>query len=267
MKWIGQHICDFISRFRSDVYLEDLTESTQDHVVGVDSDGKLYKQDVSVGDITGVTAGNALTGGGTSGAVTINHEDTSSQGSVNNSAHTFIQDLTLDNYGHVTAIGSNAMPHETIAGGIAALYTRRVPLTQGNFNALHTTPIELIPTPGSDKIIIPVRAVFTVDRAKTQSNPACDLNIHYDIGGGGIGTYGTNTLLHIRRFMWNSSTDIVYYIPGPNGVKVGTTTASAVDKAVQVSVDSEIYGPSGSGDDNVINASNIWISYYIINMA
>ncbi len=41
MRWIGQHIWDFISRFRSDVYLEDLTESTQDHVVGIAADGKL----------------------------------------------------------------------------------------------------------------------------------------------------------------------------------------------------------------------------------
>ena len=106
MKWIGQHIWDFISRFRSDVYLEDLTESAQDHVVGVDADGKLYKQDVSVGDITGVTAGDALTGGGTSGAVTINHQDTSSQASVDNSGRTYIQDVTLDTYGHVTGLTS-----------------------------------------------------------------------------------------------------------------------------------------------------------------
>ena len=58
------------------------------------------------GDITGVTAGNALTGGGTSGAITINHEDTSSQSSVNNSGRTYIQDITLDTYGHVTGITS-----------------------------------------------------------------------------------------------------------------------------------------------------------------
>ena len=45
MNWIGQHIFDFITRFRSDVYLEGLNETTQDHVVGIDSDGKLYKQD------------------------------------------------------------------------------------------------------------------------------------------------------------------------------------------------------------------------------
>ena len=55
MKWIGQHIWDQISRFRDDVYLENVSESAQDHVVGIDANGKLYKQDVSAGDITGVT--------------------------------------------------------------------------------------------------------------------------------------------------------------------------------------------------------------------
>lgn len=106
MKWIGQHIWSFISRFRSDVYLENVAESAQDHVVGIDANGKLYKQDASVGDITGVTAGDALTGGGDSGAITINHEDTSSQASVDNSGRTYIQDITLDTYGHVTGLTS-----------------------------------------------------------------------------------------------------------------------------------------------------------------
>ena len=46
MKFIGQHIYDLISRFRNDVYLESVSESAQDHVVGIDSNGKLYKQDV-----------------------------------------------------------------------------------------------------------------------------------------------------------------------------------------------------------------------------
>ena len=46
MKFIGQHIYDLISRFRNDVYLESVSESTQDHMVGIDANGKLYKQDV-----------------------------------------------------------------------------------------------------------------------------------------------------------------------------------------------------------------------------
>jgi hypothetical protein len=49
-----------------------------------------------------ITGGNAITI--TSGVV--NHDDTSSQSSVNNSGSNFIQDITLDTYGHVTAITS-----------------------------------------------------------------------------------------------------------------------------------------------------------------
>ena len=67
----------------------------------------------NVGDITGVTAGSGITGGGTSGAVTVSHADTSSQASVNNSGVTFIQDVTLDTYGHVTSLGSATV---TLAG-------------------------------------------------------------------------------------------------------------------------------------------------------
>jgi len=52
MKWIGAHIWDWVSRFRNDVYLESVAESTQSHIVGIDSDGKLYKQDPPVVPIT-----------------------------------------------------------------------------------------------------------------------------------------------------------------------------------------------------------------------
>ena len=43
MKWIGQHIWDFISRFRSDVYLEDLSTTTDTSVLVVDSNIKVCK--------------------------------------------------------------------------------------------------------------------------------------------------------------------------------------------------------------------------------
>ncbi len=54
-----------------------------------------------------VSAGAGLTGGGDlTTNRTISHADTSSQASVDNSGQNFIQDITLDAYGHITAISS-----------------------------------------------------------------------------------------------------------------------------------------------------------------
>ena len=59
-----------------------------------------------------ITAGGGLVTGGTftlnGGAteITIDHQDTSSQASVNNSGRAYIQDITLDTYGHITGITS-----------------------------------------------------------------------------------------------------------------------------------------------------------------
>ena len=56
---------------------------------------------------TTISAGSGLIGGGDLSANrTISHDDTSSQGSVNNSGGTVIQDVTLDGFGHVTGLES-----------------------------------------------------------------------------------------------------------------------------------------------------------------
>ena len=58
----------------------------------------------------GISNGGGLSVSGSpitsSGTITISHADTSSQASVNNSGRTYIQDITLDTYGHVTGIAS-----------------------------------------------------------------------------------------------------------------------------------------------------------------
>lgn len=107
--------------------------------IAVDNSGNTFIQDISLtfdtfGHVTGATttsatvsigdavltlaAGGGMTLGNTSGAntfsansttantITISHTDTSSQASVDNSGYTYIQDITLDTYGHITAINS-----------------------------------------------------------------------------------------------------------------------------------------------------------------
>lgn len=76
---------------------------------GDGSNGQFLKTDgsgnLSFGSpATQLTAGNAIEINGGQ----IDHEDTSSQASVNNSGNNFIQDITLDTYGHITGITSAA---------------------------------------------------------------------------------------------------------------------------------------------------------------
>tara|TARA_R110000772_G_scaffold82445_2_gene174870 strand:+ start:1899 stop:4802 length:2904 start_codon:yes stop_codon:yes gene_type:complete len=92
-------------------FIQDLTFDTYGHVTAVATGT------VAVGDGTLTVSGTgALGGSGTFTAnqsgnttISISHDDTSSQGSVNNSGAAVIQDVTLDGYGHVTALGSHTL--------------------------------------------------------------------------------------------------------------------------------------------------------------
>lgn len=91
------------------VQAEIVTESAIDSALGF----------VPVGSsgVTSVATGGGLTGGTITSTGTISHADTSAQASVNNSGNTFIQDITLDTYGHITGITS-----ATATGGSGATW-------------------------------------------------------------------------------------------------------------------------------------------------
>ena len=82
MKWIGQHIWDYISRFRNDVYLESISTGTiaSGGNLGLDSNNKIVKATEASGDITGVTI-TTDSGGGSAASETSGSADFSILGS------------------------------------------------------------------------------------------------------------------------------------------------------------------------------------------
>ena len=71
MKWIGQYIYDQISRFRSDVYLEDISTGTiaSGAHLGLDSNNKIVKAVDGGGDLTSIIAGTGLSGTNLTGPI------------------------------------------------------------------------------------------------------------------------------------------------------------------------------------------------------
>jgi len=138
MKWIGQHIWGFISRFRNDVYLEDISEVTQDHVVSIDADGKLYKQDVAAGDITAVTI-TTDSGGGSAASDTSGSADFSLLGAegvgITNSGTTITAVAVAGEIDHNSLANYDARNHyawSTDVSGTATIHANNIPTLNQN---------------------------------------------------------------------------------------------------------------------------------------
>ena len=71
MKWSGQHIYDLVSRFRNDVYLEDISTGTiaSGSHLGLDSNNKIVKAVDGGGDLTSIVAGTGLSGTSLTGPI------------------------------------------------------------------------------------------------------------------------------------------------------------------------------------------------------
>jgi hypothetical protein len=74
--------------------------------------GNIGNATITIAAGGGLTTGGAFTTNQSSNeTITIDHADTSTQASVDNSGYTYIQDVTLDGYGHVTGLASATWTH------------------------------------------------------------------------------------------------------------------------------------------------------------
>jgi hypothetical protein len=129
MKWIGQHIYDLVARFRNDVYLEDLSTTTETNVLVVDSDGKVSKTTVITGDVTGVTAGSNITVTNPTGPVPTVALNTSLTGLTSITSTSFVGDVT----GVVQVAAQTVIDHDQLAN-----FTADEHFTQANITTVGT---------------------------------------------------------------------------------------------------------------------------------
>lgn len=133
MKWIGQQIYDFVSRFRNDVYLEDISTGTiaSGGNLGLDSNNKIVKADTESGELTITNAGDnrvtTSTGGtGLNAEANFLFDGNDITLGADNDTETKIQKLAhSDNHaGQISILGANATAGQTDKrGGRLALYT------------------------------------------------------------------------------------------------------------------------------------------------
>jgi hypothetical protein len=118
---------------------------------------------------------------------------------------------------------------------IATKIARRT-LTTAEMNSLHTTPIQIIPAQGTNVVALPAGGMIRVDRASTNNNGGA-LNFHYE--GLEPASFGTDALVHIRRFHTSQTTDAVYNLMGctPFGGIHANSLTEDVNKAIEVSLD------------------------------
>jgi hypothetical protein len=160
--------------------------------------------------------------------------------------------------GVVTVEGDQIVTEGTVdvesgAQAPVAMMVARRTITTAEANALHTTPIELIPAQGSNTVIQVVNAQLRVDRAASQANASCDLNLHY--AGQEPGQFGVASLAHVRRFAYLYSTDSVI-LAIPPGAKQGGSLNESVNQGVEVSFDA-------ASTNNCFTSIDVFVNYYV----
>jgi len=152
---------------------------------------------------------------------------------------------------------------ESFASGVSdtpiATKIARRTLTTAEMNALHTTPIQIVPAQGSNIVTLLTGGMIRVDRASTNSGTG-NLDFHYE--GLEPAAFGTDSLMHFRRFHNSKTTDGVYNLGAamPSSSLVATTLTEDVNKAIEVSL-------SSAATTNCFTSVDIYLTYQLIKIA
>ncbi len=136
--------------------------------------------------------------------------------------------------------------------------TRKTVLSTLDCNNLHTTPIQVAPAAGADKVLLPVGGMIRVDRAATQTNSASDINFHY--ANQEPGTIRETSLFHITRFMYNDTGDRVFTIAPISGSESSQNLTDDINKHLEISVTSAL-------TINCFNSVTIYLTYNVIDIS
>jgi len=131
-------------------------------------DSRIAVMEAAGADITAVTAGAGLSGGGISGAVSLSHSDTSAAASANNASGTVIQDIILDTYGHLTGLASTNLDTRyvrTTGGTISGTLTVTPEIRSPRYVDSNNTAFFV--DPASTSILNDLRASSFLDRDDT----------------------------------------------------------------------------------------------------
>ena len=201
MKWLGQHIFQLISRFRSDVYLEDVDSGTivSGGNLGLDSNNKIVKNTVSGGDSSSlkITVKNDTASTINKGrAVHITGEDAKGNTTV-----------VLANYNAAATMPAAGVANESIAAGATGEI-----ITMGEISGVNTTGFS-----EGDEVWVAANGLYTTTRPTGESLLVQKLAIitHVDASNGAgivMGAGRANDVPNLDEdaiFLGNSSNQAV----------------------------------------------------------
>ncbi len=188
---------------------------------------------------------------------TVNHNDTSTQGSVNNSNRTVIQDVSLDGFGHVTGINSATLDKTESYHG------RYVLNTSINSIGVNWTEIARItlPTGGVDFRII-AQVFGNVVKSSTSGAASLDIRLRLstDAYGGSVGRVCNAP----EGLQIASGTGFIEYLSETNINDTVILEAKITKNPSSLSVSGNVFGDDWSGwpdDDGLTSLSYLAIQW------